>query len=262
MTKFRYVLLLVMLFPLQSCALYYSAAPIDATVVDAETGIPLEGVIVTANWQLKGGLEGGNDFGQMMVMEAVTDQSGRFYFPAWGPKRNVSDGHIKFEGPRLMLFKSGYSYLSLFNETRVTDRPGPFLKSDWNGKTIKLEKFKGDMKEYARYLSIVDTQLSFAYSGKTCYWKNIPHMIGALYQQGNVFRANGIPDWTISIVDVLLSNDRFYTESDCGSPREFLKEFLDEGNNPPPDKPPALPRQTPPSHMYGPPPGFVPPISK
>ena len=228
LSKLRYLLLMLLLLPLQSCAFYYSAAPIEAWIVDAETGKPLEGVIVTANWQLKGGMEGGNDFGQMMVMEEVTDKSGRFYFPAWGPKRNVSDGHIKNEGPQLVLFKNGYRYLPLSNQTRVTDRPGPFLKSDWNGKTIKMERFKGDLKEYAQHLKFIDTlvNLDFMSAGKTCYWKNMPRMIEALYRQGNVFRANGIPDWDISIVDGLLAGDRNYATGECGSKREFLKDYL------------------------------------
>ena len=55
LSKLRYLLLMLLLLPLQSCAFYYSAAPIEAWVVDAETGKPLEGVIVSANWQLKAG---------------------------------------------------------------------------------------------------------------------------------------------------------------------------------------------------------------
>src|SRR3990172_3705709 len=86
-------LLLIFCLPLTACALVslkYSAEPIEARVVDAETKQPLEGVIVTANWELvEGTLAGGpRVLGQMMVMEAVTDANGRFSFPALGPKIN------------------------------------------------------------------------------------------------------------------------------------------------------------------------------
>src|SRR5690348_13390482 len=79
-------LLSVLILSLQACttsATYYSAEPITAWVVDAETKQPLAGVNVVAHWQLEGGLEGGNNIGQMMVMEAVTDTAGKFSFPAW-----------------------------------------------------------------------------------------------------------------------------------------------------------------------------------
>src|SRR6266849_1854255 len=78
---------LICLLPLQACATTYSAEPIEAWVVDADSGQPIEGVVVTANWELEIGTLGGNiPVGQIMVMETVTDQKGRFYFPAWGPK--------------------------------------------------------------------------------------------------------------------------------------------------------------------------------
>ena len=44
--------------------------PIEAWVVDAETGKPIEGVVVTANWELvKGSLDGPRYYGQLEVKE-------------------------------------------------------------------------------------------------------------------------------------------------------------------------------------------------
>ena len=49
----RVALLVVLATSLQACGdLYYTAAPIEAWVVDADTGAPIEGAVVTANWQL------------------------------------------------------------------------------------------------------------------------------------------------------------------------------------------------------------------
>ena len=48
---------MIALFPLaiEACAdPYYTIAPIEAWVVDADTGAPIEGAVVTANWQLVG----------------------------------------------------------------------------------------------------------------------------------------------------------------------------------------------------------------
>ena len=118
MHKLRYVLLMALLLPLQACGapFWYKAEPIEAWVVDAETNQPLEGVIVVAHWQLKGGLEGGNPVGEMMVMETLTDAKGRFYFPAWGPKLRSLDGRLKTQSPGILLFKSGYEYRGLENK--------------------------------------------------------------------------------------------------------------------------------------------------
>ena len=217
------LLLMVLLLPLQSCALNYSAAPIEAWVVDAESGKPLEGVIVTANWRLMGGLEGGNELGQMMVMETITDKSGRFYFPAWGPKRNVSDGHIKSDGPQLLLFKSGYRYVVLSNKTSVTDRPGPSLKSDWNGKTIEMKLFKGPLIEYEKHLGSLRTNLGFAYYGESCEWRQAPRMIAAQHKENLRFKAAGIID---PAGDSVLTISAVRNQKQCGQAQEFFREYI------------------------------------
>lgn len=231
MSKIRYAWLIVLLIPLQSCAVYYSAAPIEAWVVDAETGKPLEGVIVTANWQLKGGLEGGNEIGQMMVMEAVTDKNGRFFIPAWGPKKNNTEGHIKDEAPRLLLFKSGYSYLRLFNDTAVTARPGPSLKSDWNGKAIKMEKFKGPLDEYAQNIyelsSNVDSVIDISKGVQDCYWKQIPLMLVALNNMSLSFEVQGakLKGWRIG--QRITRIEDIPSDSHCGSSvQDFFRSYL------------------------------------
>jgi len=110
---------LLLLYCGTSAALEYSAKPITARVVDAETKEPLEGVVVVAHWQLNGGLEGWSPLAELMVMDAVTDQSGTFHFPAWGPKKISagldSNARLKEFDPQLLLFKSGYRWQMLFN---------------------------------------------------------------------------------------------------------------------------------------------------
>ena len=230
-SKIRYAWLIALLLPLQSCAFYYSAAPIEAWVVDAETGKPLEGVVVTANWQLKGGLEGGNPVGQMMVMEAVTDQNGRFHFPAWGPTRNISDGRIKDAAPQLLLFKSGYRYLNLFNDIAVTDRPGPSLKSDWNGKKIKMEKFKGGAKEYAQNVYDLNTAINNIYSfppsaREECLWKRIPRMVVEIHKMSLYFDAQGVKLKGWRGGQRLDKISDLSGASNCGSVEAFFRGYL------------------------------------
>ena len=57
------------------------AEPFEAWVVDAETGAPIEGAIVVAEWSLYEGMLHGHHFREMVdVKEAVTDRNGRFAF--------------------------------------------------------------------------------------------------------------------------------------------------------------------------------------
>src|SRR5436309_13574367 len=76
-------LLFTALLPLSACGGMpaYSAAPIEAWVVDADTNEPLAGVTVTANSQLVSGTLARGEIrnGQHMVMDAVTARHGRFY---------------------------------------------------------------------------------------------------------------------------------------------------------------------------------------
>jgi hypothetical protein len=149
---------LVWTLTLPACAALvppYSAEAIEARVVDADTKQPLEGVIVTANWELRGGglaLGGSTAVGQIQVMEAVTDQNGRFFFPAWGPIKQFK-GELHDKDPQLLFFKSGYAYRILWNDYRG-DPPAMKVvhRSQWNGKTIEMKKFMGTPAEWLKVL--------------------------------------------------------------------------------------------------------------
>lgn len=130
----------------------YSAEAIEARVVDADTKQPLEGVIVTANWELEDSTFAGNvPVGQLMVMEAVTDRNGRFHFPAWGP-RKPSKGGLRNKDPQLLLFKPGYRSRGLVNEFRERMYEEPVRRSEWSGKTIEMKRFTGTPEEWFKML--------------------------------------------------------------------------------------------------------------
>mgnify|MGYP000624985124 CR=1 FL=1 len=218
----RILMLGYVLAGLPACAkpLTYSAEPIEAWVIDAATKKPLEGVVVTANWQLEEGTLGGNvQVGQLMVLEAVTDKSGRFYFPAWGPLK-VAKGHLVSEDPQLLIFKSGYQSLRLSNQY-TSDRElrlRPVRRSDWNGKTIEMKSFRGTSEEYARHLSFLHTGINSIFYRDKCAWKKIPRMVVALDKQETFFRNAKIYSSLYSINDL--------PNNECGSPKELLREFM------------------------------------
>jgi hypothetical protein len=131
---------LLLLYCGASAAFEYSARAITARVVDAETKEPLHGVVVVAHWQLQGGLEGWSPLGELMVMDAVTDQSGTLHFPAWGPKKIPRgldwNARRKDLDPGLLLFKSGYRWQELSNsksEEQMSHKGPAVRSSDYNG---------------------------------------------------------------------------------------------------------------------------------
>jgi hypothetical protein len=149
--------MVLLLMPLVACAKKYSAEPITALVVDADTQEPIEGVVVVAAWVLEGGLEGGNFKGVMTVMETVTDQSGAFHFAGWGPKskpsyiRWVGDARLKSYAPTIFLFKSGYRIGEFANQSTEAQEHDPSAHtSDWKRKAIPLKKFDGTLEELRR----------------------------------------------------------------------------------------------------------------
>lgn len=214
----------ICLTPLCACAVTYRAEPIEAWVVDAETKQPIEGVVVTANWELETGTLGGNvPAGQLMVMETVTDRKGRFYFPAWGPKDTPatmpnplkSAPHLVNRDPHILLFKPGYRWVGLENDFSADYNKGEVRKSQWSGKTIPVERFRGTPREYYTHLDL----MPLAGLIEDCGWKNIPRLLIAVSRQSDEFRREGVPE--------LYSVDRYIPtdEKKCGSPREFFKAY-------------------------------------
>lgn len=233
---------LACLAALPACAgpLKYSAEPIEAWVLDAETKQPLENVIVVAHWELETTSRivphQTNPAGSLMILETVTDKNGRFYFPAWGPKWHLGAGELTDSDPELIFFKSGYRYLRVSNSRYL--RPAKYSDvgkpsgteskptgskriSFWSGERIPLEKFKGTTEEYARHLSSLDIYLRFAYDNENCEMKQVPRMVVALHREEKRFRETKIYSSLTSLNRYLASD---YKDR-CGI-KELLREYL------------------------------------
>lgn len=225
-------LLLAATVMLPACATNHSAKSIETWVVDEQTGQPLEGVIVVAHWQLERtfaippGVTGYDPRGplQLKVMEAVTDPQGRFYFPAWGPLVAPPGAYLEVFDPAIVMFKPGYEfYFTAHKPLERIDSTISSTRTSWvDGKTIKMKKFEGDLKGYARIIERLSDAVDFSReTGHThCYWKQIPRMLVALDKQARLFRSNNVYS-SVPIIDDL------YFQDECGSAREFLKEYLE-----------------------------------
>lgn len=116
-------------------------------VVDAESGRPIEGVVVVARWEWltydPGNLHRGPSYvnaGQAVhVGEAITDGSGGFAIAGWGPKYRVG-GTLAENLPRVFAFKAGYEPLQV---------DGPTVSP----LSLRLRKFAGEPKQYAALIA-------------------------------------------------------------------------------------------------------------
>jgi len=176
------------------CAGMYSAKTIEGTVVDAETGKPLGGVVIVAQWRLWRNTVG-DEKALLHVTETVTDKMGRYAIPAWGPKvlPPLADFH-QGNDPLLLLFKSGYLPGTFRNPNTLSQNPltedttgrrppvGEFI---WNGKVLTLTRWSGDLKEYVRrfdgWISALPHNSPNNADPKS--WRSIPRMVNVLHQE-------------------------------------------------------------------------------
>lgn len=158
---------------------FYSAKDIRATVVNEETGEPLEGVVVVALWEL----QQVSARPRLHITEAVTDAQGRFHIPGWGPKPRPPLAHLGHRSPLLILFKGGFVPLRLHTEARARveqyvpayrTMPTKQLRERilwlrgspddavqdciWDGLTLQMEPFRKTPERWLEYLrGIADT---------------------------------------------------------------------------------------------------------
>jgi hypothetical protein len=131
--------------------LYWGEA-IRGRVVDADTGEPLEGVVIVADWKLlAGGYGHGGHISSLVVQETVSDQDGQFMLPEWGPRVRPSFTRLD-KAPWLILFKSGYEHSALWNEQNSNS----FVRrSDWDARRVTLKRFSGTAEKRLETLDLM-----------------------------------------------------------------------------------------------------------
>lgn len=209
-----------------------SAEPVAARVVDKDTGQPLAGVVIMANWELhQGSLTGHALPCAVDVEEAVTDENGDFRIAGWGPVTVDSSCEMRDENPSLILFKSGYYEGGVDNNPVNPLKTVSVSRSVWNGKTMKMRKFpdmdlrKSGLDSYASEFDGLNSLLEgFATGG--CNWKKIPNMLRAVYLQQLQFDAAGHNLDTV--IEKLFRNDQEMQKEapQCGSPKAFIEGLV------------------------------------
>ena len=186
----------------------YSAVETRARIIDEQTGQPVEGAVVVAQWILRG--YWASEY-TLHIAEAVTDQNGEFVIPAWGPKPRWPDTALKHFSPQLLIFKHGYKPLWLHNEA-IADvakyvpnyktmktkhliantnwlKGAPFdsvQRSMWKGLNIEIERFSGTSD---RWLDLLIDFLRFIREEND---KELPGLFQSLAAERSYFKANPI----------------------------------------------------------------------
>lgn len=160
----RVSMLLVIVFLNNACASTseFKISSTEGSVIDKETGLPLEGVVIVSEWPIEGGYHG-SVTGYLPYQQVLTDSNGKYFIPGQGVVQ-VEDYIYEF-APNLYVFKSGYKTRVVSNGEGYKDNSGKFPRistdkarieynktSIWDERAIELEKFKGSNEGYLQSL--------------------------------------------------------------------------------------------------------------
>lgn len=187
----------------------YSAKPIQGVIVDAQTGEPLVGVIVVAQWILYE--PGKGHWRRLHVFETTSDSGGKYQIPGWGPKRNTGYpwAGLLDRDPQISFFKQGYLHSTVQNRW---DRNESIRFSEWDGKTIKVQKFAGTPDDWARRLRFLQTSLAW---GDLMDWRLMPRIALALESERLMLEQKRLRVSNLSSLSVL------------GTTMEEVRRFLE-----------------------------------
>ena len=203
-----------------ACSNTYRGAPIEGWVIDAQTKQPLEGVIVVVMWELEHGGFHPGQAGALFRKETVTDSKGRFAFPAWGPMK-AEKGFVRDSTPYIAFFKWGYKTHQVRNQGYAERQPVPRVwKSEWNGKTVNLQRHEGTLQELGNELSAVKA-LYGTYAW--CEWEEMPQLTARLLELGELCVKQGF-----SCVDFGIATLRGAKGANCSDPVNVLREYKRE----------------------------------
>lgn len=166
--------------------------PVHVTVVDAQTGAPITGAVVTESIPVF--VEAGRNVhegvswkqsGDLHIAEAVTDSNGKARVEGASEKPLPAKAMLRDDVPWLYVYKQGYRPSLLVEPARSESHKGvipppPRIASDWNGKTIRLQP-EPDSGLTQLELKQMDVFIAgVAILSETCRWQQMPQLINEL----------------------------------------------------------------------------------
>ncbi|SRR6266481_3018064 len=205
----------------------YFMAPINVSVVDADTNQPIEGANIVAYWQLRDRY-GPRDEGQLEIRETVTDETGRFHFDGF-TKVNPTIYTLNEEDPGIVIFKAGYNYYIFTNQypDAGTRTPGAHRKSQLDGLVVKLHKLEpyqmqnGFVNFYGGLTSRIQDVIYGGWPRRDCGWEKMPRFIVAMDREDKRIRAMSPKNY----VDLITIDEIEGRRSSCGSAKAFFEEY-------------------------------------
>ncbi len=221
MLQFKFIVMIVMLSLVIGCTSlprFYSGEEVHGWVIDSVTKKPVKDVVVVIFWRLEGGFPHTDDTGNVHIEEALTDESGYYSFPEWGPTFTV-DGRLSESAPRLVYYKFGYDNKSHANTISGNLNPDNSM-SEHSDKKIELIKFTGSPEEYPKVLGSFYTFLSLGHYRETlrCQWTNVPVFTSEILKAERYFKQKNI----YSSLPHLGS----LSAPECRNSGKILKEYL------------------------------------
>lgn len=159
------ILVLLTITSMSSACTYFGmfeVPSVQGRVIDSETKLPLENVVIVAERTIKGGYHGGIA-GYLPYQQALTDANGAYILPELGTV--IVDDYIDIDAPNLYVFKAGYKIRHVHNRQAYVSNEGDFRRmsmndarheykriSVWDGRDIEMEKYEGTEKEYLEML--------------------------------------------------------------------------------------------------------------
>ena len=207
----RLCIISFLLLTASGCAAKYTikTESINGKVVDAETNEPIEDVIVIGYWPGYTFYLSRSTAPTIEVLETISDRDGNYFIPGWLKKDSV--GSFRYGDPEMIYYKNGYEIVyesNAFSMENFKKMPGYFRpwQAEWNGKAIKLKKFKGDNRAYREYLNEEHYNSQFREIFKYCKFLNVPKMLVELeeyYQTQPDYRP---PGWTVTVGNMMTHN--------------------------------------------------------
>ena len=137
------VLIILMLLGTLTCAYGLRIdGPYNGRVIDADTGAPIEGVVVLGVWNTEKATPGGAVHDFYDAREILTDKNGEFEIPGMGFKilSNVTPMDI-------LIFKAGYEHIGLYPWASLKEDLILRKKIKWEGKKAIIPLKKLTMEE-------------------------------------------------------------------------------------------------------------------
>ena len=214
--------MLLIAVTLTQCGIIVSSAPFSATVVNSNSNLPIEGVVVLAKWDLLG-IEGVVE-NTIAIAETVTDADGAFSVPGWGPRvnRKFLYSSVRDSSPEVIVYKLGFEPESIYDYRAFSFLGFHMRAAGIDGSTISLSPSDGPILEHSLLVNDVEVRISSIsrlLSDDECSWKRMPHLLVEMHRAGEAAMSEGADARNLLVSRI--------PKKDCGDPIDFFLDYLE-----------------------------------